>query len=239
MKVCLITGSSKGIGLGIAKTLANLGHQVILNSRHEIPREVIDEFAACEIPVDTVIGDVSDFDQVKVMMDTIKERYGRIDVLVNNAGVTRDGLLMRMSEADWDQVINTNLKGSFNTIRHVTPIMLKQREGTIINMSSVVGIMGNAGQVNYAASKAGLIGLTKATARELASRNITVNAIAPGFIETDMTEVLSDKVKQTMLDQIPLRRFGCIDEVASLVAYLINQQYITGQVIEINGGLHI
>lgn len=184
-------------------------------------------------------GDVSDFDGAKAIIDEVVERFGRIDVLINNAGITRDGLVMRMKEEDYDDVMNTNLKGTFNMCRHITKIMLKQRAGTIINMSSVVGLMGNAGQVNYAASKAGVIGLTKALARELGSRHITVNAIAPGYIETEMTGVLSDKVKKTMFGQIPLKRFGTTQEVAQTVNFLIENKYVTGQVIEVNGGLNM
>ena len=160
-------------------------------------------------------------------------------MLVNNAGITRDGLVMRMKEEDFDQVIATNLKGCFNMARHTTPIMLKQRSGTIINVSSVSGIMGNAGQVNYAASKAGVIGLTKSLARELASRSITVNTIAPGFIETDMTAEMSERVTEAMLGEIPLKRFGQAEEVASAVKFLMENRYVTGQTIEVNGGLHI
>lgn len=236
---CLISGSSRGIGLGIAKHLAEAGHQVILNSRKPITDEVLQEFAGYELEVGQAIGDISDFDGAKKLVDEVKEKYGRIDVLINNAGITSDGLFLRMTEEDFDSVLNTNLKGTFNLTRFVAPIMLKQKSGTIINMSSVVGVMGNAGQANYAASKAGVIGLTKSLAKELGSRSITVNAIAPGYIETDMTDVLSDKVKKTMLDHIPLKRFGQVEEISSVVDFLIENRYITGQVIEVNGGLHI
>ncbi|XJS11412.1 3-oxoacyl-[acyl-carrier-protein] reductase [Aerococcaceae bacterium WGS1372] len=236
---CLISGSSRGIGLGIAKHLAEQGHQVILNSRREIAQDVLDKFAEYDLEVGQAIGDVSDFETAKKLVEEIKETYGRVDVLINNAGITRDGLFMRMSEEDFDSVLDTNLKGSFNLTRFIAPMMLKQKSGTIINMSSVVGVMGNAGQVNYAASKAGVIGMTKALAKELGSRSITVNAIAPGYIETDMTDALSDKVKKTMLDHIPLKRFGQVEEISSVVDFLITNRYITGQVIEVNGGLHI
>ena len=238
-QVCVVTGSSRGIGLAIAKQLADDGHQVVLNSRSPLKPEVLEQFADAKLEVGTIVGDVSDFADAERMISAVKEQYGRIDVLVNNAGITRDGLVMRMKEEDFDQVIATNLKGCFNMARHTTPIMLKQRSGTIINVSSVSGIMGNAGQVNYAASKAGVIGLTKPLARELASRSITVNTIAPGFIETDMTAEMSERVTEAMLGEIPLKRFGQAEEVASAVKFLMENRYVTGQTIEVNGGLHI
>lgn len=238
-QVCVVTGSSRGIGLAIAKQLADDGHQVVLNSRSPLKPEVLEQFADAKLEVGTIVGDVSDFADAERMISVVKEQYGRIDVLVNNAGITRDGLVMRMKEEDFDQVIATNLKGCFNMARHTTPIMLKQRSGTIINVSSVSGIMGNAGQVNYAASKAGVIGLTKSLARELASRSITVNTIAPGFIETDMTAEMSERVTEAMLGEIPLKRFGQAEEVASAVKFLMENRYVTGQTIEVNGGLHI
>ncbi len=238
-EVALITGSSRGIGLEIAKHLAKAGYQVVLNGRSEIGPEVLQEFEGSEYPVTQVTGDISDFDTSKKLVDQVLDEFGKIDVLINNAGITRDGLIMRMKEEDFDSVIATNLKGTFNMCRHVTQPMLRKKTGTIINMSSVVGVTGNAGQTNYAASKAGVIGLTKSLARELSSRRITVNAIAPGYIETEMTDVLSDKVKKTMFDQIPLKRFGKAEEIAQTVDFLINNRYITGQVIEVNGGLNI
>lgn len=238
-EVALITGSSRGIGLEIAKDLAHKGYQVVLNSRSTIGEDILKQFDGVAEPIAQVTGNVSDFDGAKAIIDEVMEQFGRIDVLINNAGITRDGLVMRMSEEDYDAVMDTNLKGAFNMCRHITKAMLKQRSGTIINMSSVVGLMGNAGQVNYAASKAGVLGLTKALARELGSRHITVNAIAPGYIETEMTDVLSDKVKKTMYDQIPLKRFGSTKEVAQTVEFLIQNKYVTGQVIEVNGGLNM
>lgn len=238
-EVALITGSSRGIGLEIAKGLAQKGYQVVLNSRSTIGEEILKQFDGVAEPIAQVTGNVSDFDGAKAIIDEVMEQFGRIDVLINNAGITRDGLVMRMSEEDYDAVMDTNLKGAFNMCRHITKAMLKQRSGTIINMSSVVGLMGNAGQVNYAASKAGVLGLTKALARELGSRHITVNAIAPGYIETEMTDVLSDKVKKAMYDQIPLKRFGSTKEVAQTVEFLIQNKYVTGQVIEVNGGLNM
>lgn len=236
---CLITGSSRGIGLAIAHHLAAKGHRVILNSRSPIAPEVLAQFEGYEQSVLQATGDISQFDVAKQLVDDLYDQGVQVDVLVNNAGITRDGLVMRMSEEDFNAVIQTNLNGCFNMCRHLTPRLLKQKGGRIINMTSVVGVMGNAGQVNYAASKAGMIGLTKSLAREVASRGITVNAIAPGFIETDMTDQLSDRVKEAMLGQIPLKRFGQVEHIAQTVDFLIDNDYITGQVIEVNGGLHI
>lgn len=236
---CLITGSSRGIGLAIAHHLAAKGHRVILNSRSPIAPEVLAQFEGYEQPVLQATGDISQFDVAKQLVDDLYDQGVQVDVLVNNAGITRDGLVMRMSEEDFNAVIQTNLNGCFNMCRHLTPRLLKQKGGRIINMTSVVGVMGNAGQVNYAASKAGMIGLTKSLAREVASRGITVNAIAPGFIETDMTDQLSYRVKEAMLGQIPLKRFGQVEHIAQTVDFLIDNDYITGQVIEVNGGLHI
>lgn len=236
---CLITGSSRGIGLAIAHHLAAKGHRVILNSRSPIAPEVLAQFEGYEQPVLQATGDISQFEVAKQLVDDLYDQGVQVDVLVNNAGITRDGLIMRMSEEDFNAVIQTNLNGCFNMCRHLTPRLLKQKGGRIINMTSVVGVMGNAGQVNYAASKAGMIGLTKSLAREVASRGITVNAIAPGFIETDMTDQLSDRVKEAMLGQIPLKRFGQVEHIAKTVDFLIDNDYITGQVIEVNGGLHI
>ncbi|MBG9982155.1 3-oxoacyl-[acyl-carrier-protein] reductase [Aerococcaceae bacterium DSM 111020] len=236
-KVCFISGSSRGIGLAIAEYLAKEGHTVILNSRKPIEDEVLSRFDEMAEPVGQVIGDISDFDEAQRMMQEILDEYGRLDVLVNNAGITRDGLAMRMKEEDFDAVIETNLKGPFNLIRHAIKAMVKQRTGTIINISSVSGLMGNPGQLNYSAAKAGLIGMTKSLAREVGSRGITVNAIAPGFIESDMTDALADKYHDQIKKQIPAGRFGKPEEIAQTVQFLIENRYITGQTIQVDGGL--
>lgn len=238
-KVCFISGSSRGIGLAIALDLAKAGHQVILNSRKPIEDQVLALFEGCDLVPGQAIGDIADFDQSEQMVKAIQDQYGPIQVLINNAGITKDGLFMRMSESDFDQVIATNLKGSFNLCRHVIGGMVKAKGGTIINMSSVVGVAGNPGQANYAASKAGLIGLTKSLAKEVGSRAIRVNAIAPGFIETEMTDNLGDRQKEAMLASIPLKRFGHVDEIAHAVRFLMENTYVTGQVLEINGGMNM
>ena len=240
-KVAVVTGASRGIGRAIALKLASLGAAVVVNyngsreKAEKVKQEIEDNGGNASI----YQCNVSDYEACQNMIQSIIEEYGRIDILINNAGITRDGLLMKMSEADFDQVIDTNLKGAFNTTRFVTRQMLRQKSGRIINMASVVGVTGNAGQVNYAASKAGIIGLTKATAREVASRGITVNAIAPGFIETDMTDVLPDKVKEASVSQIPLGKFGKPEQVAAAVAFLASDDagYITGQVLNVDGGM--
>lgn len=240
-KVAVVTGASRGIGRAVALKMAEAGATVVINyngsaDRAESVRKEIEEMGGT---ASVYQCNVSDFAACEKFIQDVIAQYGRLDILVNNAGITKDGLLMKMSEEDFDQVLNTNLKGCFNCIRFVSRQMLKQRGGRIINMSSVSGVMGNAGQANYSASKAGVIGLTKATARELASRHITVNAIAPGFIETDMTDVLSDSVKEEAVKQIPLGAFGKTDDIANLAVFLASEQagYITGQVIHVDGGM--
>ena len=236
-KTAVITGAAKGIGRATAIRFAKEGCNIVLNYRSNVSDELITEIEGYGVECMPFKADVSKFDEAEMLIKEAKKKFGSVDVLVNNAGITRDMLIMRMSEDEFDSVISTNLKGAFNTIRFASNIMLKQRAGAIINMSSVVGLIGNAGQANYAASKAGVIGLTKATAKELAARGVTCNAIAPGFIETDMTDVLSDEVKNQMLASIPLKRFGNADEVAEDCVFLAKNRYITGQVINVDGGM--
>ncbi len=236
-KNVFITGSSRGIGLAIAHKFASLGANVVLNSRGEISEELLAEFKPYGVKVLAISGDVSDFADAKRMVDQAIEELGSVDVLVNNAGITQDTLMLKMTEEDFEKVLKINLTGAFNMTQAVLKQMIKAREGAIINMSSVVGLMGNIGQANYAASKAGLIGFTKSVAREVANRNVRVNAIAPGMIESDMTAVLSDKVKDAMLAQIPMKQFGQAEQVAEVTAFLASQDYLTGQVIAIDGGL--
>ena len=240
-KTAIITGAGRGIGKVIAKKLAQLGANVVIN---DIPSSEDADKTAAEInngggKAIVIKGDVRNPEDVQTLVDGAKETFGSIDILVNNAGITRDTLMMKMSEKDWDDVLDINLKGSFNCIKAVTRIMMKQRSGSILNVASVVGVMGNAGQANYAASKAGLIGLTKSAAKELAPRGITCNAIAPGFIQSDMTEKLSENVKELYMSNIPLKRFGTPEDVGNVVAFLVseNANYITGQVLHIDGGL--
>lgn len=236
-KTVIVTGAAKGIGRAVAVAFAREGANVVVNYRSTPPDETVALVEAEGVKCLAIQADVSNFEQAEALVQKAKEEFGSVDVLVNNAGITRDTLLMRMSEEDFDAVINTNLKGCFNMVKHTSKIMLKQKSGSIINMSSVVGISGNVGQANYAAAKAGVIGLTHSAAKELASRGITCNAIAPGFIETDMTAVLSDKVKEGILNAIPLKRMGSVEEVADLAIFLANAKYITGQVIAIDGGM--
>ena len=240
-KIALITGAGRGIGRAIAIALAKEGAEVVINynGSEERAKEVKQTIEENGGKASIYKCNVSDFAACEAMIKDIVKEYGHLDILVNNAGITKDGLIMKMKEEDFDSVLNVNLKGTFNTIRHSARQMLKQRSGKIINISSVSGILGNVGQANYAASKAGVIGLTKATARELASRGITVNAVAPGFIETDMTAVLPEKVKEASVSQIPLGKFGSPEQVASAVAFLASSDaaYITGQVLHVDGGM--
>ncbi len=240
-RVALVTGASRGIGRAIAKRLAQDGIFVIVNycGSKEKAEAVLEEIKAQGGDGVCAQADVSDFAAAEALVKELVKEYGRIDILVNNAGITRDGLLMKMSEEDFDRVLDVNLKGCFNTIRHLSRQFLKQRYGRIINIASVVGVIGNAGQANYSASKAGIIGLTKSVARELASRGVTANAVAPGFIETEMTAVLPDKIKEQMAGQIPLGTFGKPEDVAEAVAFLASDsaRYITGQVLNVNGGM--
>lgn len=240
-KVALVTGGSRGIGKEVAKKLASFGANLIINytSKEEAALETKKEIEDFGVKCMVVKCDVSKSEEVNLMVDDVIKEFGQIDILVNNAGITRDGLLMRMKEEDFDKVIDINLKGVFNCTKAVSKPMMKKKFGTIINMSSVVGIVGNPGQANYCASKAGVIGFTKATAKELASRNININAIAPGFIDTDMTNVLSDDLKNTMLKSIPKNEFGKPEDVANVVAFLASSmsRYVTGQVINVDGGM--
>ena len=240
-KIAVVTGGGRGIGKEIAKTLAGQGATVIVNYNGSAAKaeETVSEIVAAGGKAEAVQCDVSDFEKTGAFISNIIKNYGAVDILVNNAGITRDGLLMKMSEEDFDAVINTNLKGAFNCMKHVSRQMIKQKSGRIINIASVVGVIGNAGQVNYAASKAGIIGMTKSAAREMASRGITVNAIAPGFIVTEMTDVLPDAVKDAMKQQIPMKNFGETKDVADAAAFLASEhaRYITGQVISVDGGM--
>lgn len=239
--VAFITGGTRGIGRQIAITLAKNGYDIAINFRKENDdleetKKAIEELG---VKVLAVQGDVSDFDATEKMIKEIIVEYGKIDVLVNNAGITKDMLLMRMKKEDFSEVIDINLVGTFNVTKNVIPYMMKARKGRIINISSVVGVSGNAGQTNYSASKAGIIGFTKSLAKEVASRNILVNAVAPGFISTNMTDVLKEEIKEEILKNIPLKRFGTSEDVANVVKFLASKEssYITGQVINIDGGM--
>ena len=240
-KVAVVTGGSRGIGRAIALRLADMGAQVAINyvSNPGAAQETVDMILAQGGKGGVFQFDVADRAAVEEAMAKILEEYGSIDILVNNAGITRDGLLMKMKEESWDQVLDINLKGAFNCIKAVNRPMMKQRWGRIVNIGSVVGFLGNAGQVNYAAAKAGLIGLTRSVARELASRNITVNGVAPGYIDTDMTSEIAEEVKEKLLGEIPMRAMGSADDVAGAVAYLVSEDacYVTGQFIHVNGGM--
>ncbi|KAB3535202.1 3-oxoacyl-[acyl-carrier-protein] reductase [Alkaliphilus pronyensis] len=240
-KTALVTGGSRGIGKAISKALAKAGANVVINytSNGEAADEVVKELEKEGVKALAVKANVADPNDVKEMMKKIEENFEGIDILVNNAGITRDNLFMRMKDEEWQQVMDVNLNGIFFCTKAVIRRMMKQKYGKIINMSSVVGVMGNAGQANYCASKAGVIGLTKSLARELAVKNINVNGIAPGFIDTDMTSVLPDSIKEDLLNNIPLKRYGKPDDIANLVVFLSseNANYITGQIIHVDGGM--
>jgi len=238
-KLALVTGGSRGIGRACALELAKAGYDVVINyaGNEEAASKTVNELQALNVQAEAVKFDVSDNEVTTKAINEIVEKYGRIDVLVNNAGITRDGLFMRMSKDNWDAVINTNLTGAYNVTQPVIKVMMKQRSGSIVNMSSIVGVYGNAGQANYAAAKAGLIGFTKSLAKELASRNIRVNAVAPGFIQTDMTKDLDS---EKIAEHIPLKRLGTADDIAQAVKFLAaDTTYITGQVLQVDGGLTI
>ena len=242
-KVALITGSSRGIGKQIAIKFAKNGYNIVVNyvNKNEDVEKTIEELKQLGVEILEAQGDISNYEQSEKIVNLVIEKFGQIDVLVNNAGITKDMLIMRMKKEDFTKVIDVNLVGTFNITKNVIPHMMKKRTGRIINISSVVGISGNAGQCNYAASKAGIIGFTKSLAKELASRNILVNAVAPGFIETNMTDVLQENVKEEIKKQIPLKRIGKAEDVANAVYFLTSEEssYITGQVLQVDGGMLI
>ncbi len=236
-KTALVTGGAKGIGKAICLELAKNGCNIALNYRSGVSDELIKEIEGFNVKVTAYQCNVQSFDESKEMVAKVLEDFGTIDILVNNAGITNDMLILKMKEEQFDSVIDINLKGTFNLTKHVSNIMLKQKSGSIVNITSVIGVIGNAGQSNYAASKAGIIGFTKSIAKELGSRGITVNAVAPGFIETDMTDSLSDKLREAVTAQIALKKLGSADDVARAVSFLVTNKYITGQVLNVDGGM--
>ncbi|MDO4635638.1 MAG: 3-oxoacyl-[acyl-carrier-protein] reductase [Streptococcus sp.] len=236
-KNVFVTGSTRGIGLAIAHRFAQAGANIVLNGRSEISQELLAEFVSYNVKVVAISGDVSSSVDAKRMIEKAIAELGSVDILVNNAGITNDKLMLKMTEDDFERVLKINLTGAFNMTQAILKSMMKSRQGAIINLSSVVGLVGNIGQVNYAASKAGLIGLTKSVAREVANRGIRVNAIAPGFIESDMTDAIPEKMKDAMIAQVPMKRIGTAEEVANVALFLAEQEYITGQVIAIDGGM--
>ena len=243
-KIALVTGGGQGIGKEIAKTLALNGAFVLINyidlgNNQEIAQMTKNEIESLGGKCEILPANVASYDETLEMFKTIKNEYGRLDILINNAGITKDGLMLRMKENDFDAVIDVNLKGTWNCMKHATKLMMKQKYGRIVSMSSVVGVMGNAGQVNYAASKSGIIGMTMSLAREVGSRGITVNAVAPGFIQTAMTDVLSDDIKEQMKSQIPLGAVGSVQDIANAVVFLASDEakYITGQTLHVDGGM--
>ena len=236
-KNVFVTGSTRGIGLAIAHRFASLGANVVLNGRSEISAELIDSFKDYQVKVIVISGDVSQFDDAKRMVDEAIAKLGSVDILVNNAGITNDKLMLKMTEADFESVLKVNLTGAFNMTQSVLKPMTRARQGAIINLSSVVGLTGNVGQANYAASKAGLIGFTKSVAREVAARGVRVNAIAPGFIESDMTDAIPEKMQEAILAGIPMKRIGKAEEVATVASFLAEQEYLTGKYIAIDGGM--
>lgn len=236
-KNVFVTGSSRGIGLGIAHAFAEAGCHVVLNGRNPISTDILETFSTYEGKAIAICGDISDGKVAKDMVLEAAEILGSIDILVNNAGITRDTIAMRMSQEDFETVLKVNLTGTFNMTQAVLKMMTKARCGAIINLASVVGMVGNIGQSNYAASKAGIIGMTKSIAREVASRGVTVNAIAPGFILSDMTNDLPDKIKELAMTQIPMKRFGNVSDVAEVAVFLARQEYMTGQVLTVDGGM--
>jgi 3-oxoacyl-[acyl-carrier protein] reductase len=240
-KVVIVTGASRGIGRGIAEVLARRGAHIVAAARADNAAATVDAIQGAGGSAETASLDVTDSDSVETLVEAVLTRHGRIDVLVNNAGIARDQLLLRMKREEWDEVITTNLTGAFTCVHAVLKPMIKRRAGRIISISSVVGQMGNPGQVNYAASKAGLIGFSKALAREVASRNITVNVVAPGLVETDMTKAVAEKAQADWISMIPLQRLGTAQDIASAVCFLASDEaaYITGQVLAVNGGMYM